>query len=361
MTTLTINQLETAAFAEQILDAELYESVLDETFSLISVLHAAYRIRQSWFGNKVQVHIINNIQNGLCPENCKYCAQAVDSAAPIEKYRMKSEDEIISEAKRAYESGAFRYCMVASGRGPSEKQVEFYSGVIQKIKANYPIQVCLSSGLMGSDATTKLKAAGLDRLNHNLNTSEENYAEICSTHTFQDRLNTLKAGADAGIELCSGIIVGMGESNADLVSLALQLRKLNVQSIPVNFYLPIEGTNLAAPHSLTPEKCLRILALFRFLNPQAELRVAAGREYHLRSLQPMAFFAANSLFLDGYLNAKGSDAANTYQMLKDAGFEIDSSFTIDELSAESDLVGVGPSGSEFDIKIKSKADLRPTL
>lgn len=351
-----LSKIESASLKNDLLDENEYRLIFDPSTPLLQVLASAYTVRAASFGNKVQVHIINNIQNGLCPENCKYCAQAMDSEAPIEKYRMKSEPEILAEAKRAYESGAFRYCMVASGRGPSDKQIDFYSSVIQKIKAQYPIQVCLSSGLMNQSATSKLKAAGLDRLNHNLNTSAENYSEICSTHTFQDRLNTLQAGSDAGIELCSGVIVGLGESVADLIALAIKLRSLGVVSIPVNFYLPIEGNQLKPDSSMTPEKCLRILSLFRFINPTAEIRVAAGREYHFRALQPLAFYPANSLFLDGYLNVKGSDAAATYQMLKDAGFEIDSEFSIDQFSepANGSDQSVG-----YNLEIKSQNELRP--
>jgi len=354
--TSTILDLISAAKQNTPLAPAAYQEVFDSQHSLFALLDAAYQIRKMHFGNKVQVHIINNVQNGLCPENCKYCAQAVDSEAPIEKYRMKSEEEILAEARNAYESGAFRYCMVASGRGPSEKQIQFYSQIIKKIKSEFPIQVCLSSGLMGKSATDQLKAAGLDRLNHNLNTAAENYAEICSTHTYQDRVNTLEAGAASGLELCSGVIVGMGESDTDLINLAFQIRKLGIVSIPVNFFLPIEGTQLQPNQTTTPERCLRILALFRLINPKAEIRVAAGREFHFRSLQPLAFFAANSLFLDGYLNAKGSSSRDTLAMLKDAGFEIDSRFSIDDLSSdEQDQIPQ----TAYDIKIKSKEDLRP--
>ncbi len=301
---------------------------------LLPLLDASYQVRKKHTGNEVEVHIINNIQNGLCPEDCHYCAQALTSKAQIEDYPLKNDAEILAEAKIAYESGAFRYCMVSSGRGPSEKRVERLANLVRKIKSLYPIQVCISAGLMNKEATKKLKDAGLDRLNHNLNTSESNYSNICTTHTFQDRINTLCAAREVGLEICSGMIAGMGEAPKDIVDIALKLRELKARSIPVNFLIPIKGNVLTEVKNLNPQYCLRILCLFRFLNPTAEIRVAAGREGHLRSLEVMALYPANSLFLDGYLNTKGSRRARTLRMIKDAGFTIKSVHSLDELLRE---------------------------
>lgn len=298
---------------------------------LLALLDCSYQVRKKYFGSEVEVHIINNIQNGLCPEDCHYCAQAISSRAKIEDYPIKSEEEILKEARIAYESGAFRYCMVSSGRGPSEKRVENLCGLIRRIKSTYPLEVCVSAGLMGVESAKKLKEAGLDRLNHNLNTSESHYPNICTTHTFQDRIHTLKAARSAGLEICSGIIAGMGEAPDDIIEAAFQLRELKAKSIPINFLIPIEGNVLAQVKNLNPQFCLRLLCLFRLLNPTAEIRVAAGREGHLRSLEAMSLYPANSLFLDGYLNTKGSRRAHTLRMIKDAGFTIKSDHSIDEL------------------------------
>ena len=297
---------------------------------LLPLLDAAYQVRKTYFQNEVQLHILNNAQNGYCPEDCGYCAQASSAETNIETYPLKPDAEILEEAKRAYESGAYRYCIVMSGRGPSPKRVAHLAELIHTVKAHYPIEVCLSAGLIDVESAHILKSAGLDRLNHNLNTSETHYPKICSTHTYQDRMETLQAAQTVGLACCSGVIVGMGEEIADVIKVAKALRELEVASLPVNFFLPISGTQLSefftaqrsVPTTLTPDYCLRVLCLYRFLNPRAEIRVAAGREHHLRSLEVMALYPANSMFIDGYLNAEGSAASRTLEMIRDAGFTV---------------------------------------
>lgn len=354
--------LVTKSLNNQPLPKEDCQAILQSAdIELLALLHSAYQVRKQFHGNDVEVHIINNIQNGLCPEDCHYCAQARNSRSAIEDYPLKNEDEILKDAKHAYESGAFRYCMVSSGRGPSEKRVDQLSNLIRKIKSLYPIEVCVSAGLMNYDAAKKLKDAGLDRLNHNLNTSEANYPNICTTHTFQDRLKTLLSARQAGLEICSGMITGMGETADDIIQIALKLRELSAKSIPINFLVPIEGNLLTQFKNLTPQYCLRILCLFRFLNPTAEIRMAAGREGHLRSLEVMGLYAANSLFLDGYLNTKGSKTTRTLRMIKDAGFTIKSEMNIDTL-----LANLDDKSNEFQIDdtheyMKTLHDLRPHL
>jgi biotin synthase len=213
--------------------------------------------------------------------------------------------------------------MVLSGRGPTIERTRKFASLIRQLKDRYPIEVCLSAGLMGDEHAEILAEAGLDRLNHNLNTSESHYKNVCSTHTYADRVRTLEAARKCGIETCSGFILGMGESSGDVVELAFRLRELEVSSIPVNFLIPIDGNPLQTDGSLTPERCLRTLALARFVNPRAEIRAAGGREGHLRSLEPLALYPANSLFVEGYLTTRGEAVADTYRMIRDAGFEIE--------------------------------------
>ena len=289
---------------------------------LLPLLDAAYQVRKTYFQRTVQLHILNNAQNGYCPEDCHYCAQASSATADIEAYPLKPDAEILAEAERAYASGAYRYCIVMSGRGPSPKRVAHLAELISTVKARYPIEVCLSAGLIDVAAAQTLKAAGLDRLNHNLNTSEAHYPKICSTHSYQDRMETLQAAQRVGLACCSGVIVGMGEETDDLIQVAKALRALEVASLPVNFFLPISGTQLAETPTLTPAYCLRVLCLYRFLNPRAEIRIAAGREHHLRSMEVMALYPANSMFIEGYLNATGTGTSRTLQMIEDAGFTI---------------------------------------
>ena len=316
---------------ELLSDANCDKVLSASEIELLPLLSAAYDIRKKYFQNRVQLHILNNAQNGLCPEDCHYCVQAKTATTDIDTYSLKPELEILAEAERAYQSGAYRYCIVMSGRGPSLKRVEQLAGLIQSVKTKYPLEVCLSVGLMDETSAKTLKEAGLDRLNHNLNTSESFYPKICTTHTYQDRMDTLQAAQTVGLASCSGVIVGMGEEDIDLIRVAKELRRLKVASIPVNFYLPIDGNQIKTPPSLTPDYCLRVLCLYRFLNPEAEIRVAAGREHHLRGMEVMALYPANSMFIEGYLNATGTAASRTLQMIQDAGFTVQ---TNGEISGE---------------------------
>ena len=302
--------------------AELLQ-ILGPEIPLLPLLHEARVVRERFFGNRVQVHVLNNAQNARCPEDCGYCSQSAVTNAPLRPYPWKPKAELVAEAKRAHACGAFRYCMVASGRGPTDRQIDFLVDVVETIKAEVPVNVCVSVGLLDEAKARRLKAAGVDRLNHNLNTSERHYPEICSTHTYADRMATLRAARAAGLEQCSGLIAGMGESDADLVEVAEELRGLEVPSIPVNFLIPIAGNPVQSDGSLTPERALRILAMMRLANPRAEVRVAGGREGHLRSLEALALWPANSLFVDGYLTTKGEAALATYRMIRDAGFVVE--------------------------------------
>lgn len=328
---------------------------------LISLLNSAFDVRSRFWGKEVTIHIINNAQNGFCPEDCKYCAQAKTSDSPIKEYPVKSEEEILNEARNAYEKGAHRYCLVFAGRGPSNSRIEFLSNVIRKIKSKYPIEVCVSAGLLDEKKAFALKDAGLDRLNHNLNTSQSNYANICSTHTFQDRINTLKAAKNSGLQLCSGAIIGLNELDDDIIEMAITLRQMEVESIPVNFLIPVEGNKMDLPRGLSPEYCLRVLCLFRFLNPKAEIRVAAGREYHLRSMEVMSLYPANSLFMDGYLNVKGSGRLRTYQMINDAGFTISSDKELNDLIEKEQAINTHNNFKHEKILMKDINDLRPEI
>jgi biotin synthase len=299
------------------------ERLLDGEGPLLPLLHAAFVPRERHFGRKVMVHVLNNVQNGLCPEDCGYCSQSRDSGAAIRKYPIKSDEEIFAGAERAARAGATRYCMVLSGRGPTLERTRRLAELIRGVKQRYPIEVCLSVGLLGEEHARILAEAGLDRLNHNLNTSESHYPAICSTHTYADRVNTLLAAKKCGIEPCSGLILGMGETSGDVIEVAFRLRELEVPSIPVNLLIPIEGNPVQGDGSLTPERGLRALAVMRLVNPRAEIRIAAGREGHLRALAPLALWPANSLFVEGYLTTRGDAVAETYRMIRDAGFEVD--------------------------------------
>ncbi len=225
-------------------------------------------------------------------------------------------------ARVASERGAKTYCLVISARGPNERELNAVEKIVPEIKEKYGLDICACLGLLSKDQADRLKACGVDRVNHNLNTSEEYYEDICTTHTYADRVQTLKHVRDAGMEMCSGGIIGMGEKLNDIVSMAFDLRELGVQSIPLNFLNSIEGTPLEQKNELTANDCLRALAMFRFVNPDRELRISGGREIHLRSLQPMGLYVANSLFVGDYLTTKGQAPQADYDMIRDLGFEV---------------------------------------
>jgi biotin synthase len=309
-----------------------------EDVELLPLLHAAFEPRRKHFGREVMIHVLNNVQNGLCPEDCGYCSQNKDSEAPIRKYPMKSDEEIFAGAEKAARAGASRYCMVLSGRGPTLERTRRIAELIRELKSRHPIDICISAGLMGDEHAAILADAGLDRMNHNLNTSESRYPDICTTHTYADRVETLDAARRHNIGTCSGLIVGMGEATEDLVEVAFRLRELEVASIPVNFLIPIEGNRVMEDGSLTPEHCLRVLCLMRFVNPSKEIRVAGGREGNLRSMQPLSLYPANSLFVEGYLTTRGDAAEATYRMISDAGFTV---------SGNSEYDGPLPDTGEF--------------
>ncbi|MCP4890930.1 MAG: biotin synthase BioB [Planctomycetaceae bacterium] len=289
---------------------------------ILGLLAAGFRIRQKHFGKKVQLYFLMSAKSGLCPEDCHYCSQSKVSDAEIPKYNMLKRDDLMEAARLASERGAKTYCLVISARGPNERELNAVEKIVPEIKEKYGLDICACLGLLSKDQADRLKACGVDRVNHNLNTSEEYYEDICTTHTYADRVQTLKHVRDAGMEMCSGGIIGMGEKLNDIVSMAFDLRELGVQSIPLNFLNSIEGTPLEQKNELTANDCLRALAMFRFVNPDRELRISGGREIHLRSLQPMGLYVANSLFVGDYLTTKGQAPQADYDMIRDLGFEV---------------------------------------
>jgi len=290
---------------------------------LLEVLQGAYLIRHHYYGNKVKLNMIVNTKSGLCPENCGYCSQSSISTAPIKKYRMMDKEEILKGAERAYQLNVGTYCIVASGRGPSHNEVEQVVSAVKDIKDKYNLKVCACLGILKPDQARKLKEAGVDRYNHNLNTSENHHENITTSHSYQDRVNTVELIKETGISPCSGVIVGMKETKEDVVDMAFSLNAIDADSIPVNFLHAIDGTPLEGTHELNPRYCLKVLALMRFVNPTKEIRISGGREVNLRSLQPLGLYAANSIFVGDYLTTAGQESTADHQMLKDLGFEIE--------------------------------------
>lgn len=289
---------------------------------VLELLAAAFRVRRRHFGLAVHLYYLKNAKSGLCPEDCGYCSQSAVSEADIPRYRWDNTEKLLDEARRAKANQARTYCIVASGRGPSDREVEHVASAVRRIKDELGMHVCCCLGLLTPVQARTLAAAGVDRINHNLNTSARYYPEICSTHTYDDRRETLRVVREAGMELCSGLIVGMGETTDDVIDVTFELRELGVHSIPVNFLHPIDGTPLAQEEHLDPRYCLKVLCLLRLCHPATEIRIAGGREVNLRSLQPLGLYAANSMFVSDYLTTKGQPAEADFAMVRDLGFEV---------------------------------------
>lgn len=323
--------------------------VLGGDDALIDVVAAGARVRREFFGYRVKLNTIINVKSGLCPEDCFYCSQRLGSAADVLKYSWISTAEATSTADSAVRAGAKRVCLVASGRGPGDRDIRRVEQFIDAIKTVHPgVEICACLGALADGQAERLLAAGAYAYSHNLNTSEDRYDEICTTHTFADRVDTVARAAKAGLSPCSGAIFGMGESDADVVDLAFALRTLDPDSVPVNFLIPFAGTPLGERWDLTPDRCLRILALYRFCFPDVEVRLAGGREIHLRGMQPLALHLANSVFLGDYLTSEGQPGDDDRQMIADAGFTVEG---LDEQtlpSARHDLVAVRRRGAGTD-------------
>jgi biotin synthase len=304
-------------------DAEALSILNCPDQELLELLQAAYIIRHHYYGNRVKLNMIINTKSGLCPENCGYCAQSSVSDAPIQKYKMMDKETILKGAEQAFNLNAGTYCIVASGRGPSEKEIDTVTSAVEEIKDKYGLKVCACLGILKPSQAERLKAAGVDRYNHNLNTSASHHAAITTSHTYEDRVNTVELIKSSGISPCSGVIVGMKETKQDVVDMARSLKALDADSIPVNFLHAIDGTPLEGTDELNPRYCLKVLCLMRFINPTKEIRISGGREVNLRSLQPLGLYPANSIFVGDYLTTEGQETTADHKMLEDLGFEIE--------------------------------------
>lgn len=289
---------------------------------LLAVLNAAFRVRRRYFGRKVNLHVIRNAKSGGCSEDCAFCSQSAVSTSPIDSYPMVSADQLVAGARGAWQVGAVKYCMVTSGRCPSENVLAVVCEAARRITAEMPIRLCGSLGTLTDAQARQLKAAGLTRYNHNLETARRFFPQICSTHTWDERVATVRRARAAGLEACCGGILGLGETLEDRVDLAFALRDLRAEAIPINLFNPRQGTPLASRTQLSAAAGLKAMAMFRLVNPKAELRAAGGREACLGAMQSLALFAVNSIFTQGYLTTPGQGESKDLAMLAEAGFEV---------------------------------------
>lgn len=291
---------------------------------LRELLLAAFAVREHHWGKKVKLCMLRNARSGLCPEDCHYCSQSAVSSAAIDTYRLLPADELVAGAHAAVARGARRYCMVTSGRGPSARDIAQLTTATRAIRAEHPdLEICVSLGIMDEGQARELKAAGVGWVNHNLNTSERFHPEICTTHTYGDRVGTIRAVKNAGLSVCCGGIIGMGETDEDVVDLAFSLRELGVDSLPLNFLLSIDGTPLADRGQVPATRALKALCLMRFTNPASDIRAAGGRERNLGNWQGLALYPANSVFIEGYLTTPGLATQPTRHLVESMGFAVE--------------------------------------
>jgi biotin synthase len=317
---------------ETITEAEALAILHSPDDELLEVLQGAFRIRKKHFGNKVSLHLLRNVKSGKCPEDCSFCSQSTSAINDVERYDFQTVESIVEGAEAAIDRDAKRYCVVSSTRAPSPNELETICEAAIQIKQKYPdLEICSSLGLLTEEKAIRLKESGVNRFNHNLETSNNYFPEVVTTHDFEDRVNTARIVKKVGLDLCCGGLFGMGEALKDRVDLAFALADLDVDSVPINFLDPRPGTPFEGKaNPLTPNDCLRGLAMVRFVMPAVEVRIAGGRETTLRDLQPLALYPANSMFTAGYLTTGGQDYDTDKRMIEDAGFKIEMAETHEE-------------------------------
>ncbi len=281
----------------------------------------ANRIRVHFFGNQIHLCSIINAKSGLCPENCAFCAQSTHHHAAVPVFPLVEVDEMVSHAREAEKEGSRCYGIVTSGTSISRgEELDRICRALRRIKEETCIRPACSLGMLDLKTATLLKEAGMEKYHHNLETARSFFPEICTTHAYEEDVETVRAAKQAGLKVCSGGIFGMGETPAQRVELAYTLKELDVDSIPLNFLNPIEGTKLAEADYLTPMECLRTIALYRFILPDKQISVCGGREKNLRDLQSWMFLAgASGTMIGNYLTTTGRAAEQDWQMLRDLG------------------------------------------
>ena len=289
--------------------------------SLEELVSFAETFRRKYKGNHVSIHILTNARSGNCSQNCAYCAQSCRSKADIDKYKWVADEKLYEDNDFVNEHHLSRHCIGLSGMKFTDAEIEVLAEKIRKMKAD-GTHLCCSIGFLTEHQAKVLKDAGLDRINHNLNSSRNYYPNICSTHTFDQRVANIRMLQGLGYEICSGGIIGMGESREDVVDMLMELREIQPEALPINFLLPIPGTPLehADMSVLSTAYCLKVLCLARLLVPKADIRCAAGREVYFKGEEKNLLRVVDSIFASGYLTAGGQGIRDTIQAIEAAGF-----------------------------------------
>ena len=312
-------------------ESEMTISTYEEALSILNLpdselpelLNTVYQIRKKYKGNKVGIQLLTNVRSGDCSQNCAFCAQSSKSEADIEKYSLVSSEKLLEDGNLVFMKNLARHCLGLSGIRFGDVEIDEFANEVKKLKNKTQTAICCSIGLLTPEQAKKLKNAGVDRINHNLNTSERFYPNICTTHTYKERIDNIKMLQSIGFEICCGGIIGLGEDKTDIIDMLLSIKEINPQAVPINFLIPIKGTPLENINTiyLTAEYCLKILCLVRLLLPKSDIRCAAGREVYLKGKEKEMFCAVDSIFASGYLTTEGDSIDETIKIIKNAGFE----------------------------------------
>ena len=294
-----------------------------ESSEILKLFAFANSTRMKVRGNKIDLCSVVNAKSGFCPEDCAFCAQSVHSQTDIQRYPLMTKDEIVKAAIVSKGRGVRRFCIVMSGRKASAREIREICGFISEIK-HMGLSPCATLGMLNESELRALKDAGLHRYHHNLETSEAFFNELCTTHTYREKVKTIQAAQSIGLSVCSGGIFGAGESWEDRIEMAFALKDLKVDSIPLNFISPIHGTPLGNREFLNPLEALKIIAIYRLILQDSEIRICGGRPNTLRDFNSYIFTAgADGLLIGNYLTTSGRNPDDDLQMIKDLGLDIE--------------------------------------
>lgn len=313
------------AYAQKVLDGgeitrkeaeELIHTSDEDTMILLAM---ADKIRQKFNGNEVDLCAIVNARSGKCPENCKFCAQSAHHDTGVTVYPFMDEEDIVAAAKKAKAAGAIRFSIVTSGRNTSNpKEFEQILSALKRIRKETGLEICCSLGLLTYEQAVQLKEIGVTRYHSNIETAPSHFPDICTTHEYKDKMSTIANAQKAGIRVCSGGIFGLNETLEQRVEMAFELKRLGIDSVPLNILNPIKNTPFEHNEPLAPLEILRTFAVFRFILPSAQIRTAGGREVNLRDLQALALTGGlNGIMVGGYLTTGGRSPLEDLRMLDD--------------------------------------------
>jgi len=302
---------------------EIYPLLETKGPDIIELAAVANRVREEFNGNEIDLCSLLNAKSGRCPEDCGFCAQSAHYKTEALVYPMMDTNRIVEEAKKAQRKGTGRFCLITSGRELNDEEFETILRALDRIRRETSLDLDCSLGTLSKERAESLKKVGVTRYNHNVETAESHFPQICSTHSFRDRVKTIEVLKEQGFSICCGGIIGLGESPPQRLELAFSLRQLGIDCIPFNILNPRPGTPLEHSESIPPMEIIKTISLFRLILPKGTIKIAGGREANLRDLQSLALLAgANGLIVGNYLTTPGRNAEDDFRMIKDLGFKL---------------------------------------